>query len=77
MGPHDEAPNYPDGLDEAAIDALINEVASDLGVAPALLGGGPAIKRRGRRTTRRMLVGTVRVLHVRRRVSVSDETEAA
>ncbi|GAA3638194.1 hypothetical protein GCM10022267_25860 [Lentzea roselyniae] len=76
MGPHDEAPNYPDGLDEAAIEALINEVAGELGVAPELLGGEPAVKRRRRRTTRRTLVGTVRVLRVHA-VSVPARTEAA
>ncbi|MBM7861894.1 hypothetical protein JOD27_005723 [Lentzea nigeriaca] len=77
MGPHDETPNYPDGLDRAAIDALINEVANELGVAPEMLGGGPEVKRRGRRTTRRSLVSTVRVLRVHRQISVLDDAEAA
>lgn len=77
MGLHDEAPNYPDGLDEAAIELLISEVAGDMGVAPALLGGGPAIKRSRRRIARRTLGGTVRVLRVHGHASVTGRTEAA
>jgi hypothetical protein len=57
----------PDGLDEAAIDALIAETDAVLAVAPvptSRLIDGPAVARRCRRIERRALAA-VRVLPVR------------
>jgi hypothetical protein len=70
----------PDGLDEAAIDALIAEVADELAdQAPATsaLLTGVASVRRDRRDVQRTLGGTVRVLRVHGQTSAPSGTEAA
>jgi hypothetical protein len=67
----------PDGLDEASIEVLIVEVANELGLDPTRLGGDPLIQRHERRSARRVLGGTVRVLRVHGPLSVPSGTEAA
>lgn len=60
--------NFPDGLDENAIDRLIAEVSRDVSGAveptSALLDGSAAERRR-RRIERRALTGVVRSLPAR------------
>ena len=54
----------PDGLNEPAIDALISEVADELGMDPTRLGGDPLVQRHERRSTRRVLGGKALLLHI-------------
>jgi hypothetical protein len=69
------AVNYPDGLTEAAIDALIAEVDAVLAASPvsscALLAGAAAERRR-RRLCRQAVVPLVRALPVAWPVSGPD-----
>ena len=70
----------PDGLDEAAIDALIAEVADELAEqtpATSALVSGIASVRHNRRDVQRRLGNTVRVLRVHGHASAATGTEAA
>lgn len=79
-GIDEPAGSSPDRLSEAAIDALIAEVADELADVPtatsALLDGS-AREQRDRRVVQRRLGGMVRVLRVHDHVSVPTGTEAA
>jgi hypothetical protein len=75
-----ERPDSPDGLDLAAIDALIRDVYAELAIAPrptsALLDESAA-ERRQRRIERRTLTEVVRTLPTHGAVRAPSGEEAA
>jgi len=80
MMPMIASTNYPDGLTECAVDALISEVDAVLAASPvatSALLDGTAADRRDRRMSRQAVASVVRALPVARPVCGPDEGEAA